>query len=114
MSKINWSDFEGVYLKIGKGEQKELVLSNWRQESSTFGGREAEAVPILCFDVISVDGNEIVSESPMVFSTGSTTFAGQIKGIIERAERSKKEAIRVVIKKDNENRFTVVDLTNTK
>lgn len=109
-SKIDWNLFKGKFWKPEKGSEHRVVLGNWGMQYSDFGGSEPEAKPVIVFDVLKIDGEEVVTD-PLTFSTASKEFAAKIQPIIKRAESAGRSAISVALRRTDKGNYEVFDLT---
>lgn len=97
---------QGIYFTLEKGNQATVVLSNWRLEKSRFDNSEPERTGLV-FDVLSIDGTE--TEPVKTYTTRSFLLAKEFNAIIERAEAKGDDKIRVVLKKNMDDRYVVID-----
>lgn len=104
---IDWSFWESqsAYWKPKKGKQYRVVLSKWRQGVSDFGG-QSEPKPVVIFDVLKVDKEEY-ADKPLTWSTASRTLVLGLQEAIRKAEQAGKEAIEVLLRKEEDGRYTL-------
>jgi len=108
INKIDWGKFQNKFLKIEPGTQAHVTLSNWRQEQKTFNNSEKERTALV-FDVLKV--NDVsYKDSPLEWSTTSAALAHEFKRIIELAENRNTSTIFVIMKRNTEKKYTVIDL----
>lgn len=96
---------QGMYFTLDEGKQATVVLSNWRMEKTQFEKEPEKSA--LVFDVINIDGEDC--DTPKTYSTRSYLLAKEFNAIIERAEDQGAETIRVVLKKNMDGRYMVID-----
>lgn len=106
--KINFKDFESKYLSFEQGEQKTLVLSNWRQDWRQY--KDSEPLkPRLVFDVMKEGVKEYGYEQKF-FATGALSFVNDVKPIIEKADAAGAKFIKVVVKYGRNKKYTVLEV----
>ena len=103
MTEIDWKEFEGKYLKIETGEQKTVVLTNWRRGEQKFGDEDPKKA--LVFDVVEVDG--VVCTPSKEYSTSSLALIADFRKMIDGNVHT---ALRVVLKKGMDKRYTVIEV----
>lgn len=104
---VDWSKFDGKYWKPEQGKTVLVVLSNWRSEQKIFGAQENNPKWALVFDVERVDDKEYAPH--LEWSTTSLSAVQDFKSIIERAESRGLKYIKVIIKRDLENKYSIID-----
>ena len=109
---IDWDAFkmQQKYFKLEIGEQDEIVITNWRQESKTFQDNENERLSLV-FDVIKIGSIECV-KNPLEYSTTSFKLIETFHKAINDAESKGKTALLVWIKREAENKYIVIDFTH--
>ena len=83
---IDWDKFEDRYVKLESDVEKRLKLSNWRL--GVFFGK-----PGLSFMVVEEDGIPVIKQ----FTTASRKLVSELKPIIQKAEVSGLDEVRVSI-----------------
>lgn len=106
-AKINWENFASAYWKPTEGKQHKLKAKHWREETSTFGGKEETPKPVIVLDITQVDN--ISFDEPLEFSSGAVGFAKEFKPIVERAEDQGRDTLHFLLKFHNK-KYTLVDL----
>lgn len=96
---------QGIFFTLDEGKQATVVLTNWRMEKTQFENDPEKLA--LVFDVVSIDGEEC--DSTKTYSTRSYLLAKEFNTIIERAENRGDDTIRVVLKKNMDGRYMVLD-----
>lgn len=100
MATIDWESFSKFWTPE-PGSEHRLILTNWQQTTGTFGGEERQK---LTFDVWAIDNMEL--SRPKEFSVGGAN-AVKFRPIIEN---NKTGEIDVMIMRDKNNRYTIVDM----
>jgi len=107
-NEINWERFQNKYFKLEEGEQKKVLLSNWRQENKSFEDSEKTRTALV-FDVIRIN-NEVL-EVPLEWSTTSGSLALEFKKLIINANEQNKKVIYILLKKITSKKYVIVDLS---
>ena len=95
IGKIDWTKFNGKYVRLATGVEKRLQLTNWT-DGEWFGK------PGLSFDVIQEDGETVQKQ----FTVTSQMLIRLLRPILEKAERQDKNIIKVSILRTGEKRNT--------
>lgn len=89
--EIQWTNFEGKFIKLPQEEARVMLLANPGQVQKEFGG---EKTYFLEFDVLELDGDKF-EEGEKTFSTSSNRLAQRLKPIVKKikADGSQKVSI---------------------
>lgn len=104
---VDWSKFDGKYWKPEQGKTYLVVLSHWRSEQKLFGGQENNPKWSLVFDVERVDDTDF--KPFLEWTTTSISLIRELRPIIEKAESKRWEFIKIILKRDLENKYSVLE-----
>lgn len=104
---MDWEEFKSPFLKIEKGSQVDVVLSNPRKNMSDFGDKTKEQKVVADFDVTYLNG-QVVQKGTMIFRTASKVLIyNELRPLFLKSNSG---LIHIVIKRDANGRYALFEL----
>lgn len=103
---MDWEKFKSPWLKIEKGTQVDVILANPTPNTSDFGDKTKELKLVCDFDVQYLNGQALPKGT--IFRTASKALVyNEFKPLFERSMTGQ---IHVIIKRDLNGRYAVVQV----
>ena len=84
---IDWSKFDGKFVKLESDVRKQLVVTGWREGESKYEGEPTK--PAIVFDVLSEDGEPVNKE----FKASALRLVLKLRPLIEGAEKEGRHSL---------------------